>query len=176
MALLSVLAMNVGGQTEDRRISDIRTVYEKTNSRITEAERNFAESDVFLTELVVNRGGTMYPAVGNFKETIRFYYTYGNRDVSPYPNRLLKITVSTERAATRESAEYLFDASGRLIFAFVNDGEAENRYYFAGGKLIRRMRGIQIATLLSQEAREAASLLRDRTAHLKKIFHASVGS
>ena len=176
MAVLLVLAVNVAGQTEDRRISDIRAAYDKTNSRIAEAERNFAESDIFLTELVVNRGGTMYPAVGNFKETIRFYYTYGNREVSPYPNRLLKITVSTERSAVRESAEYLFNQSGQLIFAFVNDGEAENRYYFAGGKLIRWQKGMQTSSQISPGRSGVANLLSERAAHLTKIFLASIRS
>ena len=175
-AVLLVLAINVAGQTEDRRISDIRDVYDKTSLRIAGAERNFAESDIFLTELVVNRGGTMYPAVGNFKETIRFYYTYGNREVSPYPNRLLKITVSTERSTARESAEYLFDTEGKLIFAFVNDGEAENRYYFAGAKLIRLQRGMQTSSQLSHGTDGVANSLRDRVGHLTKIFLASVSS
>ena len=143
---LFMFVPTIYGQSEDPRIVKIREACGEANARIETAERNFAESDIFLTEMIVNSGGTMYPAVGNFKETIRFYYTYGNRELSPYPNRLLKITVLTERAATRDSAEYFFNQAGKLVFAFVNDGESQNRYYFAGGKLIGWQQGKQSFT------------------------------
>jgi hypothetical protein len=164
-------------QTSDKRIEDIRVIYQETNDSIAAAEKNFAESTIFLTELVVNKGGTMYPAVGTFRNTIRFYYTYGNREENPYPNRLLKITVSTDRAAQREWSEYLFDLAGRLIFYYEKmseEADAESRFYFSSGKIIRIQRGQRIADINSRQELAAPKAVQAQADKLVAIFKRSL--
>jgi hypothetical protein len=180
-----ILLIFIGGiyqtnaQENDKRIAEIRRIYQETNAQINEAEKNFAGSEIFLTELVVNKGGTMYPAVGNFKNTFRFYYTYGNREKNPYPERLLKITVATEHAAQTESAEYLFNPAGQLIFYFEKTdtgAESESRFYFASGKIIRIQRGKRIADINSREELDAPKAVQTQAAKLVGIFRSSLNN
>lgn len=173
LLLLLICAMQNFAQSDDRKIEEIRRIYQQTNQQITQAEKNFSESEIFLSELVVNQGGTMYPAVGNFRETVKFYYTYGNREQNPYPDRLLKITISTRRSAIEESAEYLFNPAGQLIFYFGRDGETQNRLYFAAGKLIRWQKDEKIFSAESGEARELAKNVLSRKDKLTQIFRNS---
>ena len=164
-------------QTSDKRIEEIRRIYQETNDSIAEAEKHFAESTIFLTELVVNKGGTMYPAVGNFRNTVRFYYAYGNREENPYPNRLLKITVSTKRAAHHEWSEYLFNGAGQLIFYYEKMGEeeqAESRFYFSAGKIIRIQRGQRIADINSRQELAAPKAVQAQADKLVAIFQRSL--
>ena len=167
----------IEAQTRDKRVEDIRRIYQETNEQISAAEKNFAESTIFLSELVVNKGGTMYPAVGNFRNTIKFYYAYGNREENPYPNRLLKITVSTNRAAQHEWSEYLFDQAGRLIFYYEKMGEeleTESRFYFASGKTIRIQRGQRIMDINSRQELAAPKAVQAQARKLVVIFQHSL--
>lgn len=165
----------INAQTNDQSIGEIRRVYREINARISEAEKNFVESDIFLTELNVNKGGTMYPAVGIFNETVRFYYAYGMREKNPYPDRLLKITVSAQRSARKESAEFLFNRSGQLVFYFGKTGDDENRLYFAAEKLIRWQTGEKIENENSREAQELAKQVLSKKDRLTLIFRNSLG-
>ena len=161
----------------DAKIEEIRRIYKQTNEQISAAEKSFAESTIFMTELVVNKGGTMYPAVGTFRNTIKFYYTYGDREENPYPNRLLKVTVATNRAANHEWSEYLFDPSGRLIFYYEKmgeDKEAESRFYFASGKIIRIQRGQRIADINSRQELAAPGAVQAQADKLVEIFKRSL--
>lgn len=162
--LLLAIVICAAGRTEaqagDKSIGEIRRIYRETNERIEAAAKNFPESSIFLTELIVNKGGTMYPAVGIFRSTVKFYFTFGDREENPYPNRLLKITVLANRAARQEWSEYLFDPAGQLIFQYEKKGEGredERRYYFASGKLIALTIGQKDADVNSREALDSAA-------------------
>jgi hypothetical protein len=174
VAVVLLASITGAAQGDDKKIAGIREIYESTNRRIANAEKNFAESEIFLTELVVNGGGTMYPAVGHFKETVRFYYTYGSREVSPYPNRILKINVSTERSAASESADYFFSPAGQLVFVFESDGQIETRFYFAGDKLIRWQKGSKVMSLSQRGASAAVRDVIKEKERLMMVFRASI--
>lgn len=81
----------------------------------------------------VNKNNGSYPAVGIFQSVVKFYFTYGNREKNPYPNRLLKIEIETKRSSSVEKYEYLFNENEQLIFYFeskIRDEEkAEKRVY-----------------------------------------------
>lgn len=163
----------IKAQEGDKRIEEIRQLYKQVNERIEQAEKDFAESETFFTEMIVNKGGTMYPAVGNFKKTIKFYYGYGNREENPYPDRLLKIVVSTERSTRQEYAEYLFNPSGQLVFYFEKDGEIESRFYFSMEKIIRLQRGEQVVNANSREEMNAPKAVLAQKNKLVQIFRNS---
>lgn len=169
--------LSANAQTSDKRVEEIRRIYQETNEQISAAEKDFSTSAIFLTELIVNKGGTMYPAVGIFSNTIKFYYAYGDREENPYPNRLLKITVSTNRSANREWSEYLFDRAGKLIFYYEKMGEeseAESRFYFASGKIIRIQRGQRIADINSRQELDAPKAVQAQADKLVEIFQRSL--
>lgn len=163
----------INAQGNDKRIDEIKKIYKQVNEQIAEAEKHFAESDIYFTELVVNKGGTMYPAVGNFKQVIKFYYTFGDREQNPYPNRLLKIVVSTERAARKEYAEYLFNTSGQLVFYFEKDDETESRFYFSMEKIIRLQRGERVVNFNNREEMNAPKAVLAQKNKLVQIFRNS---
>jgi hypothetical protein len=124
----------------DKRIGAIREVAQQVDKMVAECESDGESSSTFLTELVVNKNSGSYPAVGIYRSTVKFYYTFGDRERNPYPDRLLKIVVETKRSALIESTEYLFD-EGRLIFVFSKDSEKEMRIYFAAGKMFKASDG-----------------------------------
>ncbi|MBS1792927.1 MAG: hypothetical protein JSS81_03690 [Acidobacteria bacterium] len=124
------------GQT-DRRIEEIRRISREVSAQIAECETAGATSTTFLTELVVNRNGGPYPAVGIYRAVVKFFYTFGDREKNPYPDRLLKIVVSVDRAAAGERSEYLLNERGELIFYYEKKEETETRLYFASEKPIR---------------------------------------
>ena len=156
-------------------IEQIRRIYNQTTDRIAAAEKNFPESDVFFSELIVNKGGTMYPAVGIFRSVYEFYYTYGDREKDPYPNRLLKVSVSTKRSAMREYSEYLYDEAGNLIFYFEKlSDEPEVRIYFVGNRIVRFQRGDKIVGKNGREEISAAKAVQTQAAGIVEIFRNSI--
>lgn len=165
----SVFAQRSGGD-DSARIERIRRTYQEIDDVIKRAEKNFPESEIFLTELAVNKGGTSYPAIGTYGQILRFYYTYGDRETDPYPNRLLKITVSTQSAARRMYAEYVFGPDGDLIFYFGDDGETENRLYFSDKQLIRWQNDQRLENTAGGAARKLLKKVSVQKDRLVRIF------
>lgn len=151
--LFSVFCAAVSAQNKE--IEEIRQIYKQTNEKIRAAEKTFAtsegaaETEIFLTELNFNKGNTSYPAVGIFREEIKFYFTFG---AGENPDRLLQIETVTYRSAAVERREYVFDKAGQIIFYFEDpdmenmDRNEETRIYFSGGKMIRFQVGDDIST------------------------------
>lgn len=140
VTLLGSFIFSVSAQT-DKKIEQIRKIYIETNQKIAESNENGEVSPVFLTELIVNKNVGSYPAVGNFRSVVKFYYTYGRREKNPYPNRLLKAEMEINRAARTENYEYLFNETGRLIFYFERKDDQEMRVYFSAEKPVKILRG-----------------------------------
>ena len=172
--LILIGILQISAQNVDKSIKEIRQIYAETNSKIDKAAKDFAVSEIFLTELIVNKGGTSYPAVGTYKQTVKFYYTYGDRETDPYPNRILKITVSTERAAHEEYSEFLFDQTEKLIFYFGKNDGLENRLYFAAGKAIRWQKEQEILQLKNAEAKDLLKEVESQKNSLMQIFQNSL--
>lgn len=168
----------VCAQQDGKRIEEIRRLYDQVNAQIVESESVEEGTGIYCNELVVNKGDKSWPAVGIYRMVYKFYYTFGDREKDPYPNRLLKITVMTNRSDRHEYAEYLFNPVGQLIFYFEKDDEgapAERRYYFAANRLIRRMRGQRILDISSREALEAARGTLNEKQKLIEVFLKSLG-
>ena len=138
--LLVALSCGLGAQT-DKRIEAIRQTYQQVNQQIAECEANGEYSTTFLSELVVNKNNGPYPAVGIYQSVIKFYYTFGDREKNPYPDRLLKITVTTKRSDRTEAAEFLFNPAGQLIFYYEKKESGELRDYLAGERPLKIAHG-----------------------------------
>ena len=103
--LLVVLAAAAAAQT-DRRIEAINQLVQKTDADVAKSEQEPEYSNIYLTELAVNKGNGSYPAVGVYRPVVKFYYTYGDREKHPYPNRLVKSVVSVDRSDRHEQTEF----------------------------------------------------------------------
>ena len=129
-------SLPIAAQVADKRIEQIDHLHTQVDELIAIGEKEAPYSDVFVAELAVNKTGNSYPAVGTYSNVTRFHYTFGDREASPYPNRLLKASVVTKRAASITTSEFVYNAAGQLVFGLVRtDGEEqrETRLYFAAG-------------------------------------------
>jgi hypothetical protein len=157
----------------DKRIEETRRIYQETNKKIAECEANGDTSTTFLTEMFINKNNGPYPAVGIYKTVIKFYYTFGDREKNQYPDRLLKINLTTNRAAMTENYEFLFNEQGQLIFYFEKkDGEL--RVYFAQGKPILLLEGEKRLDLKSKRAAEFSQNIFRQQQNLEMIFRNSL--
>ena len=177
LIILAGCALPVGGQQYDKPVEAIRRQSQQINEQIAESERAEEGNGIYCNELVINKRNKSWPAVGIYRTVISFYYTFGDREQNPYPNRLLKITVTTNRSARHEYAEYIFNPTGRLIFYYERDSEnlqSERRYYFASERLIRRMTGPRMVDIRSREALEAVKTVLTENSRLKRLFLSSL--
>ena len=164
-------------QSLDKRIDDIRKLYNQTNSDIEVAEREAPYSQIYVVELTVNKTENQYPAVGTYSNLSKFYYTYGDREKNPYPDRLLKINVTTKRSAMITNSEFLFNPTGQLVFGFVKtDGEeqSETRMYFDRGILIKLIDGDRDVNIRLKAALDTAAAFKRESTRLFALFAASL--
>ena len=155
------------------RVAEIRKLTEKINEQIAQSEQSPDTSTTFLTELTVNKNLSPYPAVGIYKTVVRFYYTFGDREEEPYPNRLLKIINATDRSNRKEYSEFVFDEAGKLIFYFEKQEDGERRLYFAAEKPIRFQQGERSLGLNKERAAIVTAVLKEK-ANLVEMFRRSL--
>ena len=169
MILILSCFIGIFSQT-DKQIEQIRKYYQETSKNIEECEKNGKFSDTFLLEMIVNKNGGSYPAVGIYKTTVNFYYTFGDREKNPYPNRLMKIMVTTNRSAITENTEFLFDEKGHLIFYFKKKEDVERRVYFSLEKPIKSLQGEKSVSI---DAKFIKSILSEKK-KMVGIFQSSL--
>jgi len=176
IAFLMILALGSISITlaqSDKRIEEIRNLYQEVNKKAAECEANGETSDTFLLEVVVNKNNGSYPAVGIYRSVIKFYYTYGDREKDPFPKRLLKIVVTTNRSAAVEVTEFLFNENGLPVFYF-EKVDNEKRVYIDGGKPIRMIDGTKQLELKSKRATELEREINRRMQRLLPVFYNSL--
>ena len=173
LVLLTCFCSGVVAQ-RDPRISEIRQRDQMINNRILLAEQNQELSTTFLNELVINKDDMPFPAVSVYRSVVKFYYTYGDRERNPYPDRLFKIVIATERSSRRESSEYLFNDAGQLILFYAKTDDYEHRIYFARERAIGFEEGEEFLNLRNKVvAATIAEALKEK-AHLVAIFRGSL--
>lgn len=159
----------------DRRIEAIKKLVEKTNDDIAKSDAEPEYSNIYATELAVNKGNGSYPAVGIYRPVVKFYYSYGDREKNPYPNRLLKIIVSIDRSDRHEQSEFTFNEAEQLVFYFEKKDDIERRLYFGSGRPIRFEQGNRRLSLgTKSQAAVVAAVLKEK-ANLVAIFRRSLG-
>ncbi len=156
----------------DKQIEEIRRIYKETNEKVGGLENE--DSEIFLSELIINKTNTSYPAVGVYRSVVKFYYAFGNREKNPYPDRLLKISITTNRSARVENSEFLFNPAGQLIFYFEDKDDAELRVYFSAEKPIRILKGTQNLNLNDKTAAEKVKNILFEKRKLAGIFSNSL--
>lgn len=176
---ISFVALSFGQESADRKIERIRKVYSETAAKIEKVEKGGEEdrkAGVAVNELVVNASGKSWPAVGNYKVVYRFYYEEDGE--SPYPSKLLNVTTATESAARKYMEEFVFGASGSLIFYFEraedSDGPLERRVYFDSGKAFRIVDDGKARDQLSEEDKIVVNDILATENKLRGIFEATL--
>jgi hypothetical protein len=80
---------------------------------------------------VTNKNGRSWPAVGNYNETIDFWYDDSPDHLSPAERNpktvLLKINISRKASHLGTNEEFLFK-DGKLLFYYLNEGEEGNEW------------------------------------------------
>jgi hypothetical protein len=131
--MLLLITLSSAAQTE----TTIRNHYTEVNKKISESIEQGFEGPLYQNQLVVNKNGKSWPAVGRYEETVDFWY---DDDPSHLPavernpkNVLLKVNMTRKAGGFQVSEEYLFKA-GKLLFYFsrqVEEGSmVETRLYF----------------------------------------------
>ena len=172
-----VLISGSSAQITDKRMDEIDHLYEQTNEAIRIAEENAPYSEKYVIEIAVNKTGNSYPAVGTYSNVTKFHYTFGDREKDPYPNRLLKASVVTKRAASITSSEFLYNAAGQLVYGRVrSDGveQRETRLYFAAGRLLRLIDDGREVNVRNRTVLETAAAFKRESARLTSMFVAAI--
>lgn len=174
--LLFILFGIVDGQTaaNETKVSAIRDKYRQVTELILEHGNSPELSSVFVTEIKVNKHNAPYPAVGIFDSVILLYYTYGDREKNPYPNRLIKATVTTHRSAEKAYSEYLFSNEGLMIFAYVNENGIEKRGYFDKGRLIKFQHGEKVVNVRNALVMDPARSMTSEAWRIQRLFSNSL--
>lgn len=164
-------------QNTDKRVEEIDHLYTQTNEAIAIADKEAPYSDIFVVEIAVNKTGNRYPAVGNYSNVTRFHYGFGDREKDPYPSRLMKASVVTKRAAMITTSEFIYNATGQLVYGSVRtEGEEqrETRLYFAAGQLIRLLDGGREVSVRGRNQIETAAAFRRESTRLTAMFAAAL--
>lgn len=174
-AIFVLLLFAAGGLAQsDRRVEAINTLRAKIDQDIARSEAEPEYSNIYLTELAVNKNNGSYPAVGVYRPVVKFYYTYGDREREPYPNRLLKIVLAIDRSDRKEYSEFLFNDAGQLVFYLRRMEGTERRLYFVAQKPIRLEENGKVLSMRTRSrAATVATVLKER-ANLVAMFRRSL--
>jgi hypothetical protein len=159
----------------DKRIETIKALTQKLDEDIARSEQEPEYSNIYLTELAVNKNNGSYPAVGVYRPVVKFYYTYGDREKDPYPNRLLKIVVAIDRSDRKELSEFTFNEAGQLVFFLERKDGIERRLYFATDKPIRFEQDGRVLSLRTRSQAAIVAMVLKEKASLVAIFRRSLG-
>lgn len=178
IAALLLLGVSVFGQTPDRAVEKIRTYYREISEKVRLAETDDEQGqigDLVMNELVINKRNHQWRAVGIFRETYKFFYQGGDSEEHLYPDQLVK-TVVTKRISNRKyTEEYLYGASGELMFYFEAEGSddvlpIEKRVYFSGRKAIRIVEGTKTRDHLTTKDLATVREIVEQSRRVKEIF------
>lgn len=172
--MLVLFVSDLGAQT-DRRIAAISNLRQKIDQDIARSEAEPEYSNIYLTELAVNKNNGSYPAVGIYRPVVKFYYTYGDREKEPYPNRLLKIVVAVDRSDRREYSEFLFNETEQMVFYLEKKDGVERRIYFVAGRPIRFEQDGKVLSLRDRSRTATLALVLKEKARLLLMFRNSLG-
>lgn len=164
-------------QTTDKRADDIDRLVTQANEAVAIADKEAPYSEIYVVEVSANKTGNSYPAVGTYSNVTRFHYTFGDREKDPYPNRLIRASVVTKRAASITTSEFFYSPIGQLVYGIVStagEEQRQTRFYFAAGQLIRLVDGERDVSVRSRNAVETALALKRESARLTALFSAAL--
>lgn len=171
---------------QEKAVERIKRLYEDIGKKIDLSENGTEESQfagIFCNELVVNKNKHIWPVVGNYEMTYKFYYELAHTEGHPYPDRLRKVVMKSSMSARSYYSEYLFDEEGALVFYFTKPNEppigdepqrVEQRIYFARGRPVRIINGQKVRDVLSAKDIELARGIVNTSRQIKLFFTKSL--
>lgn len=163
-------------QTAANKVAEIKKIVAERD-RMAETAEGEEYSSVFIVELKVNPRENQYPAVGTFTSTVKFYYTYGDREKNPYPYKLVKIATVTRRAsATERTTIYFRGPAEMVLYSKVVEGDnlSERSVFMMAGLPIQFERDGRVVSTKSADALAFTKEARAEKARLEKIFTATI--
>jgi hypothetical protein len=127
ITIFTFITMHASSQTE----ADIRKHYNEVNEQIKESIEQGFEGPLYQNQLVINKNGRSWPAVGNYSDTVNFWYD-DPPDHLPESERnpkgvLLKVTNSRLASGFRAIEEYLYK-DGKLLFYYSFEAEEGKKW------------------------------------------------
>lgn len=169
-------AAQTPAQIAAKKVADIKKIVAEADRLAVIAERD-ENASVFIVELNVNPKESSYPAVGIYTSSAKFYYTYGDREKNPYPNKLVKIAITTRRSSTTERTNIYFRSAGEMIlYSKKVEGEepSDRSIYMLVGFPIQFENQGKAIPMNTAEATEFHKEALAEKARLEKIFQAAI--
>ncbi|MCX6316410.1 MAG: hypothetical protein NTW29_03920 [Bacteroidetes bacterium] len=153
ITIFTLISIHAASQTE----ADIRKHYNEVNEQIKESIELGFEGPLYQNQLVINKNGRSWPAVGNYSDTVNFWY---NDPPDHLPaiernpkNVLVKVNLSRVASGFRMIEEYLYK-DGKLLFYYSFQAEEgkkwETRAWFNN-------KGIMIRSSVKADDRDLTS-------------------
>jgi hypothetical protein len=171
---------------QDKAVEGIKRLYQEIGAKIELSEKGSEDSQVagiFCSELAVNKNNHIWPVVGTYEMTYRFYYDLAHTEGHPYPDRLRKVVMKSSMSARSYYSEYLFDEAGALVFFFTKPNEPpigdepqrlEQRIYFTSGRPIRVIDGQRTRDSLTTKDLQFAKEIIKTSRDIKLFFAKSL--
>lgn len=184
LALCLIAAAPAQAQTKTHAdiVREIRADYRAIGAKIEAAKQGGAaarQAGIVLAELVVNKAGHEWPAVGIYRVVYRFWYEW--EPDQPFPTRLRKVEVDTTSSERKFYQEYFYGPDGRLRFYFeradgtTGRGKKEVRSYYAGDKLVRMVSGDTVNDTPTPGERKTAETTVRSAQRIMRTFKAALG-
>ena len=163
-------------------VDRITTDYQAIEAKIAEVKKGgevAKDADIVLSELIVNKGGHTWPAVGAYRAVYRFWY--GWVPGHPFPTNLRKVEVETRSGSLRFYQEYFYGTDGRLRFYRERVGRATApsgkgvSAYFASEKLVRMVSGDTVNDTPTPGERKTAEVFIRHAQRLMSTFKTALG-
>jgi hypothetical protein len=181
LALCLIAAGPAIAQTKsnDDIVREIRDDYAAIGAKIETVRKGgdaAKRARIVLSELVVNKGGHDWPAVGIHRVVYRFWYEWAPDQ--PFPTRLRKVEVDTTSSARKFYQEYFYGEDGRLLFYLERaDGAGAKgvRSYYSGEKLVRMVSGDTVNDTPTPGERTTAVTIIRAAQRIMGTFRAALG-
>ena len=188
-AILFLLILVYGStvlSAQVKSVERIKRINDEIGKRIELSEKGIDESQyagIFSTELSVNKNKHVWPVVGNYEMTYKFYYDLAHTEGHQYPDRLRKVVMKSSMSDRSYYSEYLFDEAGALVFYFSKPNEPpignesprlEHGIYYERGKPIRLIIGGKVQELVTAKDLEIATGIVKNSVKIKSLFALSL--
>jgi hypothetical protein len=171
--LALLLCVGVSAQIA-KTVESVRKHYDDVaeKARLAEADEDRGQyGELVMNELVINKLGHPWRAVGIHSVVAKFFYTGGNTELHMYPDELVLVKIDRE--------QFLYDKQGRLIFYYQhseNDKSVptERRIYFSLGRAVRIVDDAESHDRLKPRDATAVRSVTAESAELVKLFNQSI--
>lgn len=165
--------------TVDRAVAAIGAQYDEMAQRIrlSQTPEGYGVG-IFRSELVVNKDGQPWRAVGIYRLAYNFWFEEIADPDRGFPKRLRQATIATDVSSRHYAEAFFYDKAGALIFHLYrrDDGDrpAEFRLYFDKNRPVRAVADGSARDRLTPDDGLAARRAVAKSDELKRLFALSL--